>query len=83
MTSRSRFHRSRTPMGTVPISVICGYKYPLSPVEFRKPSLAATIQQGPYNTAWPSACYGTESSYPTPPAIVSSLEIHIWGESLK
>ena len=72
MTSRSRFYRSKTPMGTVPISVIYGYKYPLSPAEFRKPSLITTVQPEPVTRAWPSARHVTEPSYPSPPAVVST-----------
>jgi len=50
---KSSFGRSRTPMGTVPISVIYGYKYPLSPIPNK------TTSTPPYSrkstAAWPSS----------------------------
>ena len=77
MDSRSRFHRSRTPMGTVPISVICGFNYPLSPGETR-PKTSYT-QTSPMlsikKKAWPSSLGSRQesrySSVLNPPELVS------------
>jgi len=68
---KSSFGRSRTPMGTVPISVIYGYKYPLSPVTDKSPQ-NKKISNSSYKAApWPS-CLNTISSTSTtqPPQVV-------------
>ena len=60
------FHRTKTPMGTVPISVIHGFKYPLSPGEMR--SQACYTQTSPLmkikESIWPSSLGSSNHSVP-------------------
>ena len=63
-------------MGTVPISVICGFKYPLSPGEARSTSSYAQTSSERKITEriWPSARQAT-SVYASPPEIVSLVKV--------
>merc|ERR1712029_694421 len=53
-TWKSSFGRSRTPMGTVPISVIYGHKYPLSPIPAPKAG-PSTPPSHRSSSVWPSS----------------------------
>ena len=54
MANRDRFERCLTPMGTVPISVIYGYSYPVN--EVAPKTVSATPKRGEQKIpAWPSS----------------------------
>merc|ERR1712029_907309 len=66
-TWKSSFGRSRTPMGTVPISVIYGYKYPLSPIPVKAGLSSSSYREA---SAWPSCLHTTDSTAINPPQVV-------------
>jgi len=85
MEYRNRFERCKTPMGSVPISVIMGFEYPLEDASGRGENSVMTsdrIQESSLKTNYNSSCYTTTQQAATSQQSYRTTGLYSWPSPL-